>query len=147
MTENTILFPGTEPDELLAEAGTESTATKVVLLGLDRGQFDADRSMAELSALPTGTAARILATDDACAAESAAHCAAEAVVTCGLDARCTLTPSSLLPGGEMAALQREMTTLSGAQRLPQELSLPPAGSAAHRLLLAAALLALGEEAL
>ena len=40
-------------------------------------------------------------------------CCRGQVITCGLDRRATVTASSLLQRGGMAALQREMRTLDG----------------------------------
>lgn len=45
------------------------------------------------------------------------------LITCGLDSRATVTASSLLQCGGMAALQREMYTLQGRLLRPRELSL------------------------
>ena len=68
------------------------------------------------------------------------------VITCGLDRRCTLTASSLLQEGGMAALQRTMHSLRGEEIQPQEVPLAglpvPEG---RRLTAAAVLLLLGAE--
>lgn len=68
------------------------------------------------------------------------------VITCGLDRRCTLTASSLLQEGGMAALQRTMHSLRGEEIQPQEVPLAglpvPEG---RRLTAAAVLLLLGVE--
>ena len=50
-------------------------------------------------------------------------CCRGQVITCGLDRRATVTASSLLQRGGMAALQREMRTLDGRLLQPRELSL------------------------
>lgn len=82
----------------------------------------------------------LVAAEDAAAA-AALSCQAETVVTCGLDSRCTLTPSALLDGGGMATLQREIPTLCGGVCLPQEIPLDDLpGPPEQRLLLAGALL-------
>ena len=64
-------------------------------------------------------------------------------ITCGLDRRDTLTASSLLQEGGMAALQREMHTLSGRTVQPREVPLAGLhGSIPQRLTAAAVLLLL-----
>ena len=44
-------------------------------------------------------------------------------ITCGLNARDTITPSSTLSGGGMAALQREIVALNGSVLQPMEIDL------------------------
>lgn len=98
---------------------------------------------ADVKALPARIKARALVAAEDAATSAAVRCGAETVVTCGLDSRCTLTPSSLLEGGGMATLQRETPTLSGGICLPQDLSLEDLdGPPEQRLMLAGALLLL-----
>lgn len=67
------------------------------------------------------------------------------LVTCGSDPRCTLTVSSLLQEGGMAALQREIRTAAGEICLPRELSLAGLpGPLRQRLAEGAILLLLGK---
>ena len=62
------------------------------------------------------------------------------VITCGLDRRCTLTASSLLQEGGLAALQRTMHTLWGQEIQPREV--PLTGLPRGKSLTAAAVLLL-----
>ena len=62
------------------------------------------------------------------------------VITCGLDRRDTLTVSSLLQEGGMAALQREMCTLSGQMIQPREVPLEGLRGPIDQKLTAAAVL-------
>lgn len=65
-------------------------------------------------------------------------------VTCGAERTSTVTVSSLLDGG-MAALQREMTDLSGRTVLPREIPMDGlSGPAEKRLLQTAVLLFFGK---
>ena len=73
-------------------------------------------------------------------------CCRGQVITCGLDRRATVTASSLLQRGGMAALQREMRTLDGRLLQPRELSLEGLpGTMTQRITGAGLLLLLGEE--
>jgi|GEM_PF-2350369 hypothetical protein len=97
---------------------------------------------ASAASLPPGSEARLLIVSADCAGAAARRCRAGTVMTCGLDPRCTLTPSALLDDG-LAALRRELPLPDGRLLLPCETALWPAGPAAHRLLMTAALLVLG----
>ncbi len=67
------------------------------------------------------------------------------LVTCGSDPRCTLTVSSFLQEGGMAALQREIRTAAGEPCLPRELPLAGLpGPLRQRLAEGALLLLLGK---
>ena len=68
------------------------------------------------------------------------------VITCGLDRRETVTVSSLLQEGGLAALQRTVRTLKGAVIEPRELSLEGLeGTVEEKLAAAALLVLLGEK--
>ncbi|MBQ7491637.1 MAG: hypothetical protein IJT76_03440 [Clostridia bacterium] len=72
------------------------------------------------------------------------RCAGQ-VLTCGLDGRSSLSVSSLLQEGGMAALQREMYTMDGALRRPREIPLAGLpGTLEQRMAGAAVLLFLGK---
>lgn len=68
------------------------------------------------------------------------------LISCGLDRKATVTVSSLLQPGGMAALQREIYTLDGHLLRPRELSLKGLpGNLSKRLTGAGLLLLLGLE--
>lgn len=91
--------------------------------------------------LPSRIIARALVVGETAAAEAVRCCGADTVITCGLNSRNTLTPSSLLEGGGMATLQRETPTLSGGICLPLEIPLDGlSGPMEQKLMLVAALL-------
>lgn len=97
----------------------------------------------DIDFLPAQAKAKTLIITENIAASAAVRCISDAVITCGLGCRNTLTPSSLLTDGGMATLQREISTLSGGICDPKEIPLNAlSGSPIQRLLLAAVLLTL-----
>ena len=95
-----------------------------------------------LSAPRRGASARVIIAEGDAACGTLSSCRAGQIVTCGLSSRDTVTPSSTLRGG-LAALQRELTTLSGGVAEPRELDLSALnGAIEQKMMLAAALLLL-----
>jgi hypothetical protein len=122
----------------LEEALRVRGASAHVSRGVPEGATDV---LVCLSAPKRGASARVIVTEGsgACALPD---CLAEQVVTCGLSSRDTVTPSSTLQGG-LAALQRELATLSGGSAEPRELDLSALeGAIEQKMMLAAVLLLL-----
>ena len=110
--------------------------------GSARACRSGSRTCGYASARLDGASARVIIAEGSGAGGALSGCRAGQIVTCGL-ARCdTVTPSSTLGGG-LAALQRELTTLSGGVAEPRELDLSAlSGAIEQKMMLAAALLLL-----
>ncbi len=89
-------------------------------------------------------ASRILIAPGWAAPRLAKQSDAQMVITYGMDGRDTLTPSSVLHEGGMAALQREIVDVCGGVISPCEIDLTPlCGTLMDKMAVAAAALAAG----
>lgn len=75
------------------------------------------------SGSPGGFSAAALVAKGDRAAAAVRACKADTLLTYGMDGKDTITPSSLLRPGGMAALQREVLSCGGSMLLPREIDL------------------------